>query len=181
MSVSRRSFVAGLAAAAAAPGRLVAAQSPPRPPKAMSDRFDPWIEVDAAAVLDNVATLSRLAGGRPLLAVGKNNAYGLGYADAARILERSPHVEGFAVVKTAEAHTLRDAGVTKPVLLMAQYAEADGADLVRRDVMLAPCTDDGIQRAARAARAAGTQAHIHFYVDTGLGRMGVPALRARPW
>jgi len=112
--------------------------------------------------------------------VVKNNAYGLGYRDAVQILEKSPHVEGFAVVKTAEAHTLRDAGVTKPILLMALYAEADGADLVRRDVMLAPCTDDGVQRAARAARAAGREARIHFYVDTGLGRMGVPAHRALP-
>jgi alanine racemase len=193
MSISRRSFVAGLAAAAA-PGRLAAAayggasadpitpaSTRPTPtPRAGSDRFDPWVEVDASAVLDNAATLSRLAGGRPLLAVVKNNAYGLGYADAARILERSPHVEGFAVVKTAEAHTLRDAGATKPVLLMALYEDADGADLVRRDIMLAPCTDDGIQRAIRAARAAGRQASIHLYVDTGLGRMGVPAHRALP-
>lgn len=195
MPISRRSFVAGLATAAAAPGRLAAAVSdgatadPVTPASttstptrlAPSDRFDPWVEVDASAVLDNVATLARLAGGRPVLAVVKNNAYGLGYADAVRILERSPHVEGFAVVKTAEAHTLRDAGVTKPVLLMAQYAEADGADLVRRDVMLAPCTDDGIRQAVRAARAAGKQARIHFYVDTGLGRMGVPAHRALSW
>jgi len=90
-------------------------------------------------------------------------------------------VEAFAVVKTAEAHILRDAGVTKPVLLMALYTDADGPELVRRDVMLAPCTDDGIQRAARAARAAGREARIHFYVDTGLGRMGVPAHRALPW
>lgn len=185
MFLSRRSFVAGLAAAAAVPERLAAAARPsPAPPLAsrqVSGRFDPWVEVDAAAVLDNAATLARLAGGRPILAVVKNNAYGLGYADAAHILERSPHVEGFAVVKTAEAHTLRDSGVTKPILLMALYDEADGPELVRRDIMLAPCTDDGIRRAARAARTAGRQARIHFYVDTGLGRMGVPAHRALPW
>jgi alanine racemase len=198
MTLSRRTFVAGLAAAAVAPGRLAAAvpsTSPataaaprtdtvpgaaPVPPR-MADRFDPWVEVDASAVLDNAATLARLGGGRPMLAVVKNNAYGLGYANAVRILDGSPHVEGFAVVKAAEAHTLRDAGVTKPVLLMALYEEADGTDLVRRDVALAPCTDDGIQRAIRAARAAGREARIHFYVDTGLGRMGVPAHRALPW
>ncbi|HSW31386.1 MAG TPA: alanine racemase [Longimicrobiales bacterium] len=180
MSVSRRSFVTALAAASVAPVRLAAGATPPPAPLQMSGRFDPWVEVDASAVLDNAATLARLAGGRPLLAVVKNNGYGAGYAEAARILGGSPHVEGFAVVKTAEAHTLRDAGVTKPVLLMAVYADADGPDLVRRDVMLAPCTDDGVERAIRAARAAGWQAGIHFYVDTGLGRMGVPAHRALP-
>ncbi len=193
MSLSRRTFVAGLAAAAVAPSRLAAATSttpvprsgaapgaPPAPLR-MADRFDPWVEVEASAVLDNAATLARLAGGRPILAVVKNNAYGLGYANAVRILEGSPHVEGFAVVKTAEAHILKDTGTTKPILLMALYEEADGAELVRRDVALAPCTDDGIRRAIRAARTAGREARIHFYVDTGLGRMGVPAHRALPW
>ncbi|MDP2955277.1 MAG: alanine racemase C-terminal domain-containing protein, partial [Longimicrobiales bacterium] len=39
----------------------------------------------------------------------------------------------------------------------------------------------GPAHAARAAASAGRPAHIHFYVDTGLGRMGVPAHRALPW
>jgi len=189
MALSRRSFVAGTAAGVlASPSRLAAAltrstthvASPPAPAQ-MAERFDPWVEVDSAALLENAATLASLAGGRPILAVVKNNAYGAGYADAARILERSPRVEGFAVVKAAEAHTLRDAGVTKPVLLMAVFTDADGAELARRDVSLAIATDDGPARVARAARAAGRPARAHFYVDTGLGRMGMPAHRALPW
>lgn len=179
MTLTRRTFVAGLAAAAVVrPRGLVAA--PPAPPQ-MEGRFDPWVEVDAAALLENAATLSRLAGGRTLLAVVKNNAYGLGWAEAARVLERSPHVEGFAVVKTAAAHALRDAGVAKPVLLMAVFADADGPDLVRRDVSLALATDQGVAHAAGLARRTGRTVGVHFYVDTGMGRMGVPAYRALPW
>ncbi len=189
MALSRRSFVAGTAAGIlASPSRLAATlrraatpgSAPPEPPQ-MAERFDPWVEVDGAALLENAATLARLAGGRSLLAVLKNNAYGAGYADAARVLQRSPHVEGFAVVKTAEAHALRDAGVTKPVLLMAVFTEREGVELVRRDVSLALATDDAPARAGRAAREARRAARAHFYVDTGLGRMGVPAHRALPW
>ena len=179
MSLSRRSFVATAGAAALArPGALLA--SPPAPPQ-VDGRFDPWVEVDAAALLANAATLSRLAAGRPILAVVKNNAYGLGWAEASRILARSPHVEGFAVVKTAAAHTLRDAGIRKPVLLMAVIDEADGPDLVRRDVSLALATDQGVAHAADLVRRTGGEVGIHFYVDTGMGRMGVPAHRALPW
>ncbi|MDP2959491.1 MAG: alanine racemase, partial [Longimicrobiales bacterium] len=147
MALSRRSFVAGLAAAALVRPRAGFA-SPPAPPQ-MAERFDPWVEVDGAALLENAATLARLAGGRPLLAVVKNNAYGAGYAEAARVLEGSPHVEGFAVVKTMEAHTLRDAGIAKPILLMALFTESDGPELVRRDVSLALATDRGPAHAAR--------------------------------
>lgn len=179
MTVSRRTFVTGLAAAAVVRPRLALA-APPPPPQ-MDRRFDPWVEVDGAALLENAATLSRLAGGRPILAVVKNNAYGLGYAEASRILERSPHVEGFAVVKTSAAHTLRDAGIAKPVLLMALFADEDGPDLIRRGVSLALADDGGAQRIARAARSAGAPARVHVYVDTGMGRMGVPAHRALPW
>jgi len=179
MALSRRSFVAGLAAAAVVRPRAALAPAPA--PAQMAERFDPWVEVDSAALLENAATLARLAGGRPILAVVKNNAYGAGYSEAARVLERSPHVEGFAVVKTAEAYTLRDAGVAKPVLLMAVFTDGDGPELVRRDVSLALATDHGPAWAARAARAAGRPARAHFYVDTGLGRMGMPAHRALPW
>ncbi|HSG07481.1 MAG TPA: alanine racemase [Longimicrobiales bacterium] len=180
MKISRRTFVAGMAAAAVVRPRVALAVPPP-PPRQVDGRFDPWVEVDEAALLDNAATLSRLAGGRPVLAVVKNNAYGLGYAEVGRILERSPHVEGFAVVKTAAAHELRDAGVTKPILLMALFADADGPDLVRRNVALAISDEGGARRIARAAGTAGSAAHVHFYVDTGMGRMGVPAHRALPW
>lgn len=180
MTISRRTFVTGMAVAAVARPRMALAAAPP-PPPGVDDRFDPWVEVDGSALLDNAATLSRLAGGQPILAVVKNNAYGLGYAEASRILERSPHVEGFAVVKTSAAHALRDAGVTKPVLLMALFADEDGADLVRRGISLALADDGGAARIQAAARAAGRTPDVHVYVDTGMGRMGVPAHRALPW
>lgn len=191
MKLSRRAFLAAALGAAAAPDRLIA-ELPTRGlpasrtaggevPRAVRDRFDPWIEVDRAALLDNAAILARLAGGRPILAVVKNNAYGAGYAEAARVLEASPHVEGFGVVKTAAAHALRDAGVGKPILLMARFDPEDGPDLARRDVAFALPTDDAPRLAAEAARAAGREVGVHFYLDTGMGRMGVPAHRALPW
>ena len=34
-----------------------------------ADRFDPWIEVDPSALAFNVGVISRLTGGRPILAV----------------------------------------------------------------------------------------------------------------
>ena len=42
------------------------------------DSYDPWLEIDATTFQHNVREVARLAGGRPVMAVIKNNAYGLG-------------------------------------------------------------------------------------------------------
>jgi alanine racemase len=146
-----------------------------------SHRFDPWIEVDPSALAFNVRTLSRLSGGRPILAVVKNNGYGLGLTVVGKILETFPEVVGLAVVKTEAALALREAGIRKPVLLMALFAHEDGPELVNRDVHLCLTTDDAAGRVERASRAAGKRPKTHIYLDTGMSRMGVPYHRALPW
>src|SRR5207247_6430450 len=73
--------------------------------------FDPWVEVDAATLRQNVATIRQRAGGRPILAVIKNNGYGAGVINVARILDPLEAIAGFAVGKLHEAVTLREAGI----------------------------------------------------------------------
>ena len=125
MTLSRRGFVAGMATAAVVRPLRLGAQ---RPPQSMpADRFDPWIEVDPEALAHNVDVVSRLSGGRPILAVIKNNAYGLGLDIIARLLEPRDEIAGFAVVKAEAALRLREAGIRKPVLLMGLFGDEDGA------------------------------------------------------
>lgn len=184
MAVSRRAFLAGAAAAALTrPAPLTAAprEGGTRPTPLPDDRFDPWIEVEPSALHQNVEVVSNLTSGRPILAVIKNNAYGLGLVRTARALEPRPEVAGFAVVKAEAALALRDAGITKPVLLMGLFGDEDGAELVARDVHLALTTDDGVARLGRAEGRAGRAARTHLYLDTGMSRMGIPWHRALPW
>ncbi len=178
MNYSRRDFVAGLAAAPLLTSLVGGARA------AMSgvedDRFDPWIEVSAAALEKNVNTVAKLAGGRPILAVIKNNAYGLGLTTVAPILEPLAQIAGFAVVKTAEAIALRDAGVRKPILLLGLFSDSDGRELASRDIQFSLCTDGSAARIMKAAKAAGRRASVQIYLDTGMGRMGIPYHRAMP-
>jgi alanine racemase len=179
MTVSRRTFVSAAAAAVFAKpswGLPLSAQ-----PVVSESRFDPWLEVDGAALVENVGVLSGLVGGRPIMAVVKNNAYGLGLADVALSLEPLPQIAGFAVVKTAAALALRDAGIRKPVLLMGLFSDEDGPELVTRDIHFSLCTMDSAQRVSRATAAAGRPARAHIYLDTGMSRMGVPYHEALPW
>ena len=179
MTISRRTFVA--AATATALSRPAWAIPFSRTAGDRKERFDPWLEVDGAALRENASVVSRLVQGRPILAVIKNNAYGLGLTTVASLLESMPEIAGFAVVKTAAALALRDAGIRKPVLLMGLFSDEDGPELVAREIDLSLCSEDAAERVARATAWAGRPARAHVYLDTGMSRMGVPYHQALPW
>ena len=182
MTVSRRTFVAGAATAAttalARPLSLPALTGQVPDPR---ERFDPWLEIDPEALRYNVSVISRLSGGRPIMAVIKNNAYGLGLTKVATVLEDLGSIMGFAVVKTDAAIALRDAGIRKPILLLGLFSDASGPELLARDVDVILGTDDSGERVVNAARRAGRAARVHAYLDTGMSRMGIPCHRALPW
>jgi alanine racemase len=136
--------------------------------------FGPWLEIDPEALAYNVRTVSRLAGGKPILAVVKNNAYGLGLTMAGPLLERMTEVRMFAVVRPDEALTLRHAGVRKPILLMGPASEEEMVELVRLDVVQSPYRDTDAVLLARVAQRAARPVRVHLYVDTGMHRMGMP-------
>ena len=134
--------------------------------------FDPWIEIRPDHVRHNLREVSRLVEGRPILAVIKNNAYGMGLLNMARILETEAGVTGMAVVKLSEALALRDGGITKPVLLMGPFDQDDLEAAVMRDVMpmVYKPVGDTLDRLAARRQAA---VPVQVCVDTGMGRVGV--------
>jgi len=173
MTVSRRSF---FKAASAAPLASVGFSGQPAVGRHDSE-FDPWIEVYPANLRHNVAEVSRRVGGRPILAVIKNNGYGLGLVNVARAMDTLPQVAGFAVVKADEAHTLRDAGITRPVMFMGPFSEKDLEEAAARDIRPMIYTPAG-PALDRIALRLQRRIPIHICVDTGIGRVGVPYRQA---
>ena len=151
----------------------------PRAAASASSSFDPWGEVRPDHLRHNVAEIHRRVGGRPILAVVKNNGYGLGVTAVARAIEGEPAVAGFAVVKLQEAATLREAGVRKPVLCMGPLAESDLAEAAARDIQPMVYTPVGPSLERIAVRR-GRPVSIHVCVDTGIGRVGVAHREAAP-
>jgi alanine racemase len=156
----------------------VAELSMPRQPSA---GFEPWIEVDAAAIRANVAAVSAMAGGRPILAVVKNNAYGLGLEMAGPVVDGLAEVRGLAVVRADEAIRLRRAGARKPILLMGRVTDEEALELARMDVRLGVYGDDAPEQLARVSRMLGRPVPAHLYMDTGMNRMGQRVDRAGAW
>ncbi len=138
--------------------------------------FDPWVELNAANVRHNVQEIARLTR-RPILAVIKNNGYGAGVVEIARVLEPVTAISGFAVVKLDEAFRVRDAGLRKPILLMGPFDGRHVRDLAARDILPMVYTPPGPEFEAAAA-ALNRPVRVHVCVDTGLGRVGVPFRQA---
>jgi alanine racemase len=174
--LSRRQFVvSGLSAGALAAraGRAAAAREAQAVTLPRASGFDPWVEVHAGHLAHNVEAISRRAGGRPIVAVIKNNGYGGGVATVGRLLEPRAEIAAFAVVKLAEAWALRDAGIAKPILLMGPLGPDDLEAAVSRDIepMIYTPVGDLLERlAAKRQRAVP----LHVCVATGIGRVGVP-------
>jgi alanine racemase len=165
---------AGFGGSERQPGTQVTASREPA-----RSSFDPWIEISAANLRHNVLEVSRRAGGRPILAVIKNNAYGMDLVQAARLLEPLAPIAGFAVVKMHEAVTLRDRGVRKPLLLMGPFDEANLVEIAERDIMPMVYTPIGASLDRVSARLKKPRPiAIHVCVDTGIGRVGVPHTQA---
>lgn len=175
MSISRRQFVVG-AAVGAALGRVRLADASTQPVVPTVNRSEPWLEIERAALQQNVRAIARLTGGKPILAVAKNNAYGCGCATVGPILDAMPEIWGIAVVRIDEAIALRTAGVKKPVLLMARCEPSELDELLARDVRITPDEALAPEVVRRAAR--GRVVGVHMYVDAGMHRMGVPIARA---
>jgi alanine racemase len=182
MKSSRRSFLeAGLALPVllgASPSLTAAAQLS-EATASKDSSFDPWVEIHRDNLRHNVQEIARRVASRPILAVIKNNGYGMSVTTVAQLLEPQPEIYGFAVVKFHEAISLRDAGVRKPILLLGPFDEHNLKDAVARSIMPMIYTPLG---SALDNISAKTQKPVplHICIDTGIGRVGVPHYLAAP-
>ncbi|WP_394245473.1 alanine racemase [Vibrio astriarenae] len=71
--------------------------------------------IDLNAIKHNFEVLNKKAGKQKLIVVVKGNAYGHGAVDVAKAL---PNAEYFAVARIEEALELRQAGISKPIILL---------------------------------------------------------------
>jgi alanine racemase len=150
-----------------------------RASNAVDSSFDPWVEIHRENLLHNVQEISRRVASRPILAVIKNNGYGAGVANIARLLEPHSEIAGFAVVKFHEAMTLRDAGIRKPVLLLGPFDGRNLLDAAARSIMPMIYTQQG-DSLDRVAAKTQQPVPLHICIDTGIGRVGVPYYQAAP-
>jgi alanine racemase len=124
--------------------------------------------ISAAALSHNLAVARRHAGGARIWAVLKANAYGHGLLRAARALGEA---DGFAILDFVEALRLRDAGVTKPILMLEGFFKPADIELLAR-YRLTPVIHQMEQIEALEKTAFEGKLPVYLKVNSGMNRLG---------
>ena len=133
-----------------------------------------WVEIDRAALVHNIREFRRLIGPRrKLLAVVKANAYGHGLCETAPIV-LGAGADWLGVNSIEEAVALHDAGNKAPVLILGSVAPENAEEVVARGFRIVVYDNDMIDRLAAASRKLDKPAYLHFKLETGTNRQGIP-------
>ncbi len=133
-----------------------------------------YARIDLDAVRENFRNMkANLADGVQMIAVVKTDGYGHGAVKIARMTESFDYIWGFAVATVEEAIELREAGITKPILILGFAFPDDYDTIVRNDIRPAVFKLSMAEQLDEAARRAGVTAPVHLAVDTGMTRIGL--------
>jgi alanine racemase len=131
-----------------------------------------WAEISRGAIAHNSAALTAVLGATQLCAVVKANGYGHG-APLAAHAALAGGATSLAVAIVDEGIELREAGVSAPILLLAEVSADAIPDALRHSLTLTVGSREGARAVVGAARARGGRHRVHVKLDTGMGRMGV--------
>lgn len=127
--------------------------------------------IDLDALKYNMKNIKNKIGSASMICVVKADAYGHGAKETANIMDKAG-ADGFAVAVIDEAIELRDAGITKPILILGYTPCGRMADVVKYDITQTVYTREMGEELSMEAVKAGKTAKVHIKLDTGMGRIG---------
>lgn len=136
-----------------------------------------WVEVDLDQLRQNLRNLAELVKPAQVCAVVKSEAYGHGMVAVAKALEKEA-IWGVAVVTPEEGVRLRQAGFSKPILVVGAGFPPELEAAIEHDVTLAVYCAEQAAEVSAAAQRLGKTARVHIKFDTGLSRLAVPTEEA---
>jgi len=132
-----------------------------------------WVEIDLGKLRRNLQLIRRdLPRDVRLLAVVKDEAYGHGALDVARVAVEEG-AWGFGLSTLEEAMTLRDAGITAPLLLLGERRETELEWCVAHNLTVCVNEPHNVRALAKIAANFGKQVPVHVKIHTGMSRYGV--------
>ena len=138
-----------------------------------SHRYSFWIEVNLDAIRHNFRNLSKNAPHSQILAIVKSEAYGHGLETVALTLDEEG-AWGFGIANVNEGRRLRQAGITKPIVLVAPILATQIEEAIKLDLRPPIMDLEFAKDISDAAVRLGKNAKVHLKADTGMGRLSVP-------
>jgi len=127
-----------------------------------------WVEVDTAALTENMRAFRLLVGSTLLAPTVKSNGYGHGLLLAARAF-LAGGADWLCVDGLDEARALRAAGIASPIYIFGYVPLDELAEAASLDVRLVVYNRETIDRLA----ALGARMRVHVKVETGNHRQGL--------
>jgi alanine racemase len=125
--------------------------------------------IDLAALRANLQRVQACASSQYIMAVVKANAYGHGAVRVAEVLESN--VDAFAVRSLEEALTLRDAGISKPIVLLEGFFRPEELPLIAQGA-IEIVMHTGKQLNDLINTPLEKAINVWLKVDTGMNRLG---------
>lgn len=133
-----------------------------------------YIILNTQILRENIsAILGELPGQSALIPVLKDDAYGLGLTQVARVLMEFPEIETLAISHVSEGVALRRANWKGRILVLGGVMGFLLPLAVEHDLTLTVGRLGLIPKLAEAARAQGRQVTVQVKVETGLNRIGL--------
>lgn len=129
-------------------------------------------------IVANLNAIRAHVGGRQVLVAVKADAYGHGAVEVCRLIERTGAADWLGVATVGEGITLREAGITLPILKLSMARGEEVFDAVAADLSLVVVDAESIAEASAAASTQGKTIAVHLKVDTGMRRIGCPPEQA---
>lgn len=135
------------------------------------ERVAAYVDLDAIEA-NFEAMKAKLREGTQIVGVIKTDGYGHGAVPIAHLMEDKDYLWGFATATIEEAMELRDAGITKPILILGYVFPEAYPDLIARDIRPTVFRLDMAEELSREAVRQGKTVYIHIKLDTGMSRIG---------
>lgn len=130
------------------------------------------VVIDLGALRHNLAVARRAAPNSRIMAAVKANGYGHGLVRVARALDDA---DAFGVAAINEALELREAGITKPVVLLEGFFHADELEpIARHGLEVALHHLPQLEALEQFNSAAELPVTVWIKIDTGMHRLGFP-------
>ncbi|QXM05585.1 alanine racemase [Crassaminicella indica] len=128
-----------------------------------------FFEINLDNIISNLEEIKKEMQEQSIMAIVKGEAYGHGLIEVAHYIESQ--VDYFGVGLEYEAIKLREHGITKPILILSPYFDADKV----LDFHITPSIDninDLIELSEKAAEK-NEIAKFHLKINTGMNRFGL--------
>lgn len=138
-----------------------------------SPRAKTWVEISAAAVANNLATLrSVLAEGVSFCAVVKANAYGHDLEVMVRLALKEG-VEILAVDSIEEAQLVRSLAPRATIFILGATFAERLSEVIQINAVQTVSSTDMLATVAQTAQSVGRRAMVNLKLETGLHRQGM--------